>query len=175
MLPLTVLETLKFFVPGLPAPGGSKKFVGVSKKTGRAILVDDADKRNKDWRSVVCLAGHQALLRHHGMIFDGPLRLSVIFVMPRPRDHYRTNGQLKANAPALHTKKPDRTKLLRSTEDALKNVIWHDDNQVVDGQISKVYTGVIPGLDAPGALVIVERVTLNQAAILGDLALAKEG
>ena len=44
---------MTFFVPGIPAPGGSKRFVGHSKKTGRAILIDAAGERNKNWRSIV--------------------------------------------------------------------------------------------------------------------------
>jgi len=48
-----MIDSISFFVPGLPAPGGSKRFVGFGKKTGRAILIDAAGQRNKDWKANV--------------------------------------------------------------------------------------------------------------------------
>jgi Holliday junction resolvase RusA-like endonuclease len=44
---------------------------------------------------------------------------------------------------------PDTTKLVRSTEDALKGICWRDDSQVVYQVASKEYAarGGIPGAD----------------------------
>jgi Holliday junction resolvase RusA-like endonuclease len=49
---------------------------------------------------------------------------------------------LKRSAPTLHTQKPDTTKLIRCTEDALQGVCWHDDCQVVSQQATKVWADV---------------------------------
>lgn len=128
-------DALEFFVPGVPAPGGSKKGF-VNPRTKRVVIVDDAGQKNKDWRNSVKFAARDAI--HEA--FSGPVSLDVTFYMPRPKAHYRANGELKPSAPRFHTTKPDRTKLLRSTEDALSDAgVWRDDTQVVDGPVRKVY------------------------------------
>ncbi len=175
MLPVTVLETIEFFAPGLPKPGGSKTPQLVRRKGGQVvtrisktgkeyplIAVRDASK-NQDWKASVSFSAIQALADRPP--FEGALRLRIIFVMPRPRDHYRANGQVKATAPSLHTKTPDQTKLLRSTEDALTGILWRDDAQIADGMTSKVFTSVLPGLNVIGALITVEQIEFDHAAV----------
>lgn len=129
---------MEFFVPGVPAPGGSKT------SYGRGRIVDSC-KRNKPWRAMVALAAMQAGCTP----LDGPLTLSVIFWMPRPKGHFRKDGTLKPSAPARPIVAPDTTKLLRSTEDALKGITWHDDAQIVYQVASKEYAARdgIPGAD----------------------------
>ena len=73
----------------------------------------------------------------------GPLSVSFSFAMPRPGSHYGTGrnaDKLKPSAPAGHTSKPDITKLIRSTEDALKGIAWVDDTQIVSQSAGKMYT-----------------------------------
>lgn len=137
---------LRFTVPGIPAPGGSKRFVGFGKKTGRAILIDDAGQRNKDWRNSVMWAGREAIGTNP--LMAGPLRVEITFHMPRPKGHYNARGEVKPSAPAYPITKPDSLKLARSTEDALTGVVWSDDAQTVSLGITKRY--VAPG-QAPGA------------------------
>lgn len=126
-----------FFVPGIPAPGGSKRFVGFGKKTGRAILIDAAGERNKNWRSIVADCGMQAMRLHSMPLFVGPLEVKFEFVVRRPKGHLRANATVKDSAPQWPTTKPDALKLTRSTEDALTGVVWHDDAQTVKLDIQK--------------------------------------
>lgn len=133
-----------FFVPGIPAPGGSKKGFAIKKGgvyTGRVIITDAAGQRNKNWRAAVALAA-QAQTGEAGVL-RGPLRVDFSFVMPRLKAHFHSGkakfGQLREDAPKWHVSKPDRTKITRSTEDALKGVIYADDSQIVDGQTTKCY------------------------------------
>lgn len=138
---------VKFFVPGVPAPGGSKR-VFYNKKTGRAIVTDDC-KRNKDWRALVVMAARQ----HCRVALEGPLALSITFYMPRPKAHYGANG-VKLTAPSFHTVKPDATKLLRSTEDALSDAgVWRDDAQVAIQRVIKLYTNAV----RTGAEIVIEQ------------------
>lgn len=130
-------EAVAFFVPGVPQPGGSKK--GFVLKTGRVAIVEDA-KHNAPWRAVVALAGREVF--QTGPL-TGPLAVSFSFAMPRPGSHYGTGrnaDKLKPAAPAGHTSKPDVTKLIRSTEDALKGIAWVDDCQIVSQSAGKMYT-----------------------------------
>jgi crossover junction endodeoxyribonuclease RusA len=132
---------ISFFVPGIPAPGGSKRFVGFGKKTGRAILIDDAGQRNKDWRSIVGLCGSAAMREKAIASFTGPLRVKFDFVMPRRKGDFSSKGGVKPSAPFYHTTKPDVLKLARSTEDALTGIVWNDDAQTAMLELSKRYAG----------------------------------
>jgi crossover junction endodeoxyribonuclease RusA len=143
----------QFNVPGIPAPGGSKRAFVIN---GKARLTDAGGERNKNWRAVVGLAAHRAGCAP----LDGPLELSIVFIMPRPKSHYRTGrhaGQLRPDAPHWHTSRPDSTKLTRSTEDALLGLCWQDDAQVSRQVVDKIYG------DVPGARITVWKITTPSA------------
>ena len=130
---------ITFFVPGIPCPGGSKKFVGHSKKTGRAILIDAAGQRNKDWRYIVGLCGSAAMCEQAFESFTGPLRVRFDFIMPRRKGDFNSKGEVKPSAPFYHTTRPDALKLTRAAEDALTGIVWQDDAQTAMLEISKRY------------------------------------
>lgn len=138
-------ELLNIIVPGIPAPGGSKRALW-RPGTKHANIVDAGGERTKNWRAVVALAARSA---YRETPDTGPLSLRLMFFMPRPKSHYRSNGELKPNAPYLHVKKPDTTKLIRSTEDALTGIVWQDDSQIAHQQADKVYG------ESPGCRVVV--------------------
>jgi len=126
---------ISFFVPGIPRPGGSKTAF-FNKKLGRAMIVD-ACKGNADWRATVRQIGAQAMAGRD--LLRAPLALRIDFCMPRPKAHYRKDGTLKPNAPAVHSTRPDATKLTRAVEDALTGVVWTDDALVWHQEICKFY------------------------------------
>ena len=136
---------IKFRVYALPKPSGSKKgFVVKNKKTGKhqAIIVDACTK-NKEWRSDVKDAFNNLGIKE---LIQGPIKLTIIFVMPRLKGHFRTNGDLKDKAPYIHVTRPDATKLLRGTDDALTGLAWKDDAQCMS-KVVKIYG------DKPGAYI----------------------
>lgn len=113
-------------VVGIPAPGGSKKGFIVR---GRVVMAPDC-KRTKPWMSLVA---ETARRQYNGPLLDGPICMSYEFVFPRPKSHFRTGKLshiLRDDAPKWHTSKPDLTKIIRSTEDALSGVVWKDDCRV---------------------------------------------
>jgi len=129
------MTRIEFFVEDTPRPGGSKKAF-YNPKLNRAMIVD-AGKHTKTWRNSVRDAAREA---YDGPPVTGGVTMAVTFHMRRPKSHYRTgrNARLLRNAaPRRHVQKPDRTKLLRSTEDALKGICWHDDCQVDSGPVRK--------------------------------------
>jgi Holliday junction resolvase RusA-like endonuclease len=136
---------IRFFVPGIPKPGGSKTAY-TNKKTGKPIVTDSAGKANKDWRAVVALAGSEVFKYP----LNVPVRLEIIFWMPRPKNHYGTGrnaGVLKPNAPSWHDKIPDGLKLRRTIEDALTGIAWMDDAQIVIGAEEKRYADTAIGAE----------------------------
>lgn len=137
----------EFFVPGIPKPGGSKKAFRHA-KTGK-IIVTDSCKGNKDWRAVVALAATEAF--REGPL-TGPLQVEFGFCLLRPKGHFGTGkraAEIRSSAPTYPTVKPDTTKLIRSTEDAMTGIVWRDDSQIVIQHGTKVYS------DRAGCLVTV--------------------
>lgn len=81
---------------------------------------------------------------------SGPLSVDVTFEVPRPRAHYRTNGQLKGNAPIFCDKKPDCSNYLKGLEDALNGILWRDDSQIAIVNVRKRYAAVNLRVPLPG-------------------------
>lgn len=133
-----MMQPIELFVEGKPQPAGSKRGFVVK---GRAI-VTEANPRAKDWKTDVKHAARSISERMEGNVLRCPLCVSVTFTLPRPKSHYRTGKNshlLREDAPYWHTVKPDATKLLRGTEDALTGLLWADDSQICEQHVQKVY------------------------------------
>lgn len=145
---------LRFFVHGHPSPGGSKSAFCLKKGgvyTGRAVVVDAGGKKTKAWRQDVAAAAFQAMKIADAVPLKGAIEIELIFQMPRPKSHYRSDGvTLRPNAPLQHVTRPDCTKLSRSTEDAMTSIVYADDGQIVKQTHEKAFS------DQPGCWVIVK-------------------
>src|SRR5215213_4914283 len=108
--------TFTFWIPGEPAPGGSKKVVPNRGKTGPPyFLVDDA-KQNAKWKKIV---DAYARANWNGKPIEGPCEVHCMFYLARPAGHFGTGrnaGTIKDSAPKFHTIRPDASKFRRSTE-----------------------------------------------------------
>lgn len=126
--------TLTFFVPGAPAPKGSRRYIG----NGRTI---ESSKLLGPWQDKVTWFAAQAMKRHRATPFTGPVAVDLKFVMPRPKSAPKTKA-----LPAI--KRPDVDKICRGVLDGLtKGVVYIDDSQVVDLRATKRLA--LPG-EAPG-------------------------
>lgn len=135
--------TLTFTVFGKAEPKGSTRAF-LPKGWTRPIVTTDNPK-SKGWQQLVAEAASRAL-EGRGQMFLGPVRLTCVFYMRRPKSLPRTRV-----TPMV--KKPDVSKLARSTEDALTGVVWRDDSQVTDLQVTKLYAAIG---DSPRAVITVE-------------------
>ena len=143
-------KRIEFFVPGKAAPGGSK--TPGRTKAGKAYL-RPASERTKPWMQTVAAYAKKA---YRGPLLDGPLCLRMRFYQARPKSHYGTGRNarvLKANAPIWPTGPPDLTKLVRAAEDALTDIIFVDDSQVISQLTDKCY--VSPEHPEPGVVISV--------------------
>jgi crossover junction endodeoxyribonuclease RusA len=138
-----VTAALTFVVFGVAQPKGSTRAF-VPKGWKRPIVTTDNPK-SKGWQQLVAEAASRAL-DGRGQLFLGPVRLVCVFHLPRPKSLPRTR-------PTPMVKKPDVSKLARSTEDALTGVVWRDDSQVTDLQVTKLYAAIG---DSPRAVITVE-------------------
>lgn len=152
------MTELVITVYGTPAPQGSKRAFAVRGKggapTGRVAVIESSHDRVKSWRQAVL----DAALDEAWPQLAGPLQASAVFYIKRPQSHYRTGrnaGQLRDSAPAHPAGKPDLSKLIRSTEDALTDsAVWADDAQVVSyAVLAKRWADERP----PGAVITVRQ------------------
>lgn len=139
---------ITFRVLGMePAPQGSKSPKGRT-RTGKAVLVESC-KRVKPWRERVTDAAVAAGVP----LMRGPVTATMTFVFRRPAGHFKANGQLKPSAPRWHCVRPDGSKLMRSTEDALSKVLYEDDSRIVFGAWEKRYC--VDDREQPGAIITI--------------------
>ena len=138
-------------VYGTPGPQGSKRFVGMGKKTGRAIMLESS-KKVGPWREAVKYAALKA--RAGAAPFDGPLVARMVFTLAKPQAAQKTRQTWPCRT-------PDLSKLARSTEDALTDAgVWVDDARLVEYErLAKVYPNEDPeSLDAPGVRIEIRAV-----------------
>lgn len=133
-------RALEVFVPGTPAPQGSKRHVG-----GGVMI--ESSKAVKPWREDVragCLAVWDDIP------LDEPVHLIIEFVRKRP-----ATAPKRSTPPAVT--KPDLDKLARAVMDAIGSAgVWVDDSRVVSLTCSKRIAEIG---ETPGAHITIEALT----------------
>ena len=74
-----------------------------------------------------------------------PIRIILIFYMPRPKSHFRTGKYrhlLKSNQPEFHSYTPDLDNLVKMVCDSLNGVFYKDDSQIAQIKAEKIYCDV---------------------------------
>lgn len=141
---------ITFTVLGMPQTAGSKRAIPIkNRSTGEwvkrqngspLIAVMDDNPKSKEWRNAVACEARKV---YSGPLLTGPLQVTFRFYMPRPAGHFgsgKNANQLKASSPTWPITRPDALKMARAAEDALTNVIWRDDSQIVSEHLLKYYT-----------------------------------
>lgn len=134
-------------VVGPPAAQGNHR----ASKSGH---VYETTKNHKPWRAAVSWAAVEARTKMGlaSPALRGPVTVEMVFTLPKPK-----------SAPKRRItwpdRKPDLSKLVRSTEDALSDAgIWEDDARVISCWARKVFPGEdADALDVPGAVIRIER------------------
>lgn len=142
-------------VYGTPAPQGSKKFVGISKHTGRGIMVESS-KKVKPWRQDVKTEALR--VRDGAAPLDGPLAVRMVFTLPKPASSPRRRK-------TYAMRKPDLSKLARSTEDALVEAgLLADDARIVEYErLAKVFPNEDPeALDSCGVRISIRMLNASE-------------
>jgi len=149
---------ITIIVYGAPAPQGSKKFVGMVNGHG---MMTESSKKVKPWRQDVKAAA--LAVRAGAEPIDGPVMVRMVFTVPKPA----SAPKRKRTWPC---KKPDVSKLARSTEDALTDAgIWKDDARVVEyARLAKVFPGEDPeSLEAPGVRITIVEMEASAEQLFG--------
>lgn len=143
------MTRVAFDVYGTPGPQGSKRFVGRA-KSGRGIMVESSAKV-KPWREAVKHAAREAMAQAGIATIDAPIRVRMVFTVAKPASAPKTRR-------TWPMRKPDGSKLQRSTEDAISDAgLWRDDARVVEWSGAKVFPMEHPeALASPGVRVVIE-------------------
>ncbi len=138
---------ISIMVRGMPGPQGSKRHVG------KGVMVESS-KKVKPWRQDVvaaCVVLQQEYPEFK--ILDGPIRCSMVFTLPKPMSAPKKRR-------SWPDKKPDLSKLVRSTEDALVDAgVIRDDARIVEYHVAKTFPGESDmALQGPGVWITLEGV-----------------
>jgi Holliday junction resolvase RusA-like endonuclease len=133
---------LEFFLAAVPKQKGNSKLIFRTGYRGSGPTRVASNPRDKaaELRLVVLAAVYRPLRP-----MQGPLRLSVTFVLPIPPS-WPARKRAEALAGVLQPiGRPDRGNMLKLVEDALQAAgFYADDSQIVGGEVAKRY-GDPPG------------------------------
>ena len=116
-----------FYVKGIvPVPEGSHTAHIFG---GRAVVHHNNSDKLMKYREAVADAYRKSGANY---LHDSPVSIQMCFIFPRPKS-------VSIKKRKYMTVKPDTDKLIRSTLDALTNVAYDDDSQVIDITASKIY------------------------------------
>lgn len=153
---------IQLVVYGTPAPQGSKKFVGV--RAGRGIMIESSAKV-KPWRQDV--KSEALRVKAGAEPLDGPLSVRMVFTVPKPASSPKRRR-------TFPMRKPDLSKLIRSTEDALVDAgLIADDARIVQYErAAKVFPGEDhEALESPGVRIEISQIiSVEHAQQLGRAA-----
>ena len=86
-------------------------------------------------------AGVKARLPPSFAPIAAPLEVDLVFFCVRPKSHYNKAGNVKPIFRFLEkASRPDLDNLAKFVLDALNNVVWVDDSQIVRLSVTKVYS-----------------------------------
>jgi len=137
---------------GIPAPQGSKRHVGM----GRMI---ESCKALKPWRQTVITDAQKLGITQPILT---PVSVSLVFCFPRPKSHFKKNGDLCSSSPSHKTSKPDIDKLARAILDSLTLAgVFKDDAQVYSLTAAKRYC---IGNEDPGVMITL----MNTDQVVGN-------
>ena len=103
----------------------------------RGRVFSNTPKANA-WKGAVRCAALEAAAACGWTATGSPLAMRLVFSFQRPKNHYTSKGILKSNLEHV-PKKPDIDNLSKAVMDALNNVAYTDDAQVVHLDAKKIY------------------------------------
>jgi crossover junction endodeoxyribonuclease RusA len=120
---------IEFYVPGIP------KALQRHRHT-RTGLTYDPSRNDKQDFILQCRRYKPRIPLY------GPLELTLKFILPRPKHHFRTgkfSDQLKPKSPTRVTGRPDLSNLIKFVEDSFNGEFYRDDAEICVLSASKVY------------------------------------
>ena len=121
---------IQIVLAGEPTGKGRPRF---SRATGRAFT----PQTTATYESALRYAGYKAM--NGALPLEGPLTIEIGAFVPVPKSWSKKKAAAALSGELRPTSKPDRDNLAKMV-DALNEVVWRDDSQIVDWTIRKFYS-----------------------------------
>jgi Holliday junction resolvase RusA-like endonuclease len=123
---------IQFTVYGEPVAQGRPRATTIN---GHIRMYDP--KKSSDFKNYVRLVASE---HRPDKLLEGPISLTVKVYKKTLKSFSKKKIAAAESGQLRPTSKPDVDNYVKGAKDALKNVIWKDDSQVVDLHISKWYS-----------------------------------
>ncbi|MGJ9460306.1 RusA family crossover junction endodeoxyribonuclease [Oceanobacillus sp. CF4.6] len=128
---------IEFTIPGQPIPQGRPRAgkIRYGKKKGSTVLYDP--KESKEYKQYVSLIAQQYAPK---IPVEAPLSVQMKIYRQIPKSTTKKDRELYLSGLKRPVTKPDGSNYAKGIEDALNGIIYKDDSQIVDLQVSKYYS-----------------------------------
>lgn len=135
-------DCIKFTVPGLPIAQPRQRS-RVANMNGKFITQNYTPTKSpvNAFKAAVQMAAAKAF---NGPLLTGPVFVQLSFRLDRKKYQIKKRGD---NPPLYGNRKPDLDNLMKGLCDALNGVVWRDDSQVVEVNMTKT---IAAGCESPG-------------------------
>lgn len=124
---------VNFTVDGQPHGKGRPRFRSFGK-----FVQTYTDSKTRTYESLVKDAAKQAMGSSDPI--EGPVRLDLVIRLPVPKSYPKKRSDACLNGSEWPTKKPDWDNVAKSVADAMKDIVFLDDTQIVIAKIVKRYS-----------------------------------
>lgn len=167
---------IHLFVPGQPVAKARHKSSIMGKVIGKQYIHNYTPVKTRKYEDYIRTLAKQAMLMRS--ITRSPVSLDLVlsFEIPESWPAWKREAALTNNIGM--TTKPDADNVTKAIKDALNKIVWHDDSQVVQLNVLKVYS------KTPGVLISVTELSMSPAQITrkdqlkisgqGELAVTKD-
>ena len=134
---MTFMVTFK--VDGTPVPKGRARYA----RRGNFISTYTPEK-TRTYETLIKEAAIEAMGASEPL--ETPVSLYLYIRVPIPKSCTKKRLEAIDNGSEKPTKKPDASNILKSVEDGMNGVVYHDDSQIINIHVSKVYSS-LPGVN----------------------------
>lgn len=124
-----IKRKLRVMIPGKPQP---KQRAIVNTYTKKAHTPDATVKYERE-------VGRMWKMQNGATMLQGPIKMTVLMCFAVPKSDSKVKRQKKLDDEIKHTIKPDASNVLKAVEDGLNGVAYHDDSQLVEIYMRKMY------------------------------------
>jgi len=134
---MTFMVTFK--VDGTPVPKGRARYA----RRGNFISTYTPEK-TRAYETLIKDSAIEAMGSSEPL--ETPVSLYLYIRVPIPKSCTKKRLEAIDNGSEKPTKKPDASNILKSVEDGMNGVVYHDDSQIINIHVTKVYSS-LPGVD----------------------------
>jgi len=128
-----------FKVDATPVPKGRARYV----RRGNHISTYTPEK-TRTYETLIKDSAIEAMGSSEPL--ETPVSLYLYIRVPIPASATKKRLQAIADGSEKPIKKPDASNILKSVEDGMNGVVYHDDSQIINIHVTKVYSS-LPGVD----------------------------